>query len=244
MLGYGLLRDHKIPYAPSQHDEYNKTTEIVNKNVLIILANLSLMAAILTQTAICDLDIELFETYAREFLKSFTKVYGEYACLINFHLLLHLPQFMRDYGPAHRLWTFGFERMNRMLGMTKNNGREPENTMMATFHKGQLLHRIMHRFSLLDDKNAALLNFKDESISDYMCMMADNLFIHNAYHWRVKPWNVICRGNEVTDKMLVCKMKGKRVNVESDEPNHQLDAKDQAEIGQTIVGLALKPGNY
>ncbi|KZS99457.1 uncharacterized protein LAESUDRAFT_667967 [Laetiporus sulphureus 93-53] len=41
----------------------------------------------------------------------------------NQHLLLHLPDILRNLGPAPSIWCFGFERANYILQRTNTNNR-------------------------------------------------------------------------------------------------------------------------
>jgi len=44
--------------------------------------------------------------------KTFERLCGNNACIIDLHLHCHLAQVLYDYGPAHDAWYFSFERYN------------------------------------------------------------------------------------------------------------------------------------
>ena len=58
--------------------------------------------------------------------KLFEKVYGKWKVSVNYHLALHLPDVVADYGPLHGYWCFGYERMNGVLADIPNSNRNIE----------------------------------------------------------------------------------------------------------------------
>ena len=40
---------------------------------------------------------------------------------INYHMALHIPDIIADYGPSHGYWCFSYERMNGILKNIKKN---------------------------------------------------------------------------------------------------------------------------
>lgn len=51
----------------------------------------------------------------------------------NMHLSCHLQQCLRDFGPSHTFWCFGFERMNVVLGSSSTNNHSVEVQLMHRF---------------------------------------------------------------------------------------------------------------
>lgn len=50
-----------------------------------------------------------------------------------FHLLHHLPLYMRHFGPVFEYWMYPFERFNSWLGSRVTNKRYPESTVVETY---------------------------------------------------------------------------------------------------------------
>ena len=90
---------------------------------------------LICQPIISDANIDKADSLLLEFCKVFEQIYGSRSCTINIHLHCHLIECLRDYGPAHATWCFGFERCNGILGRTPNNNRslQIEKTMITRF---------------------------------------------------------------------------------------------------------------
>lgn len=88
-------------------------------------------------------DIDKADRFLLEFCKSFEALYGSKYCTINLHLHCHIAECLRDYGPAHTTWCFGFERFNGMLG------RMPNNKQTLQIEKKQCLLALLNRLGLL-----------------------------------------------------------------------------------------------
>ena len=69
--------------------------------------------------------------------KLFCQVYGKWAVTINYHMSLHLPEIILDFGPPHSFWCFAYERFNGILAGTPNSNRcievEVANRFMRDF---------------------------------------------------------------------------------------------------------------
>ena len=53
--------------------------------------------------------------------------------VVVFHLLHHLPMFLRRFGPVHTFWMFPHERFNSWIGRRVHNKRFPEATVLETY---------------------------------------------------------------------------------------------------------------
>ena len=47
--------------------------------------------------------------------KIFETVHGKWQVSVNYHMALHIPEVIADYGPPQVYWCFFYERMNGML---------------------------------------------------------------------------------------------------------------------------------
>lgn len=53
--------------------------------------------------------------------------------VIVFHLLHHLPFFLKLFGPAYTFWMYPLERFNSWIGRRVHNRRYPESTVIETY---------------------------------------------------------------------------------------------------------------
>lgn len=53
--------------------------------------------------------------------------------VIVFHLLHHLPVYLRRFGPAYTFWMYPLERFNSWIGRRVHNRRYPEATVIETY---------------------------------------------------------------------------------------------------------------
>ena len=53
--------------------------------------------------------------------------------VIVFHLLHHLPMFLKRFGPAYSFWMYPLERFNSWIGRRVHNRRYPEATVIETY---------------------------------------------------------------------------------------------------------------
>lgn len=58
--------------------------------------------------------------------------------VIVFHLLHHLPIFIRRFGPANGFWMYPMERFNSWIASRITNRRHPENTVLETYRLFEL----------------------------------------------------------------------------------------------------------
>ena len=56
----------------------------------------------------------------------FCRLYGIWAMTVNYHMSLHLPDFIKDLGPPQSFWCFGYERLNGILAGMPNSRRNIE----------------------------------------------------------------------------------------------------------------------
>ena len=53
--------------------------------------------------------------------------------VIVFHLLHHLPMFIRRFGPTYGFWMYPMERFNSWVSRRVLNRRYPESTVLETY---------------------------------------------------------------------------------------------------------------
>ena len=107
-----------------------------------------------------------------EYCRKFENLYGKEACTINMHLACHMADCIRDFGPIHTFWCFGFERMNGQLGAIPTNNRSVEVQFMRQFTDGMYLNSHVHAQSpevqailrqLTQSSKRGTLSFMDSS---------------------------------------------------------------------------------
>lgn len=81
-------------------------------------------------------DVEKAHQLFIEFVKEYEILYGEFSVKSNHHMVLHLRDVIKTFGPVSVYWTFGFERMNGIFQRYPSSGRS-----------GSLEVEIMRRFS-------------------------------------------------------------------------------------------------
>ena len=59
---------------------------------------------------------------------------------IVFHLLHHLPMFLRRFGPVYGFWMFPYERFNSWFTRRVTNRRYPEATVVETYRLSEWAH--------------------------------------------------------------------------------------------------------
>ena len=66
--------------------------------------------SILCRRLLKSTDISLAEDLLWKFASSYETHFGKSECTPNLHLLCHLPEVVRDYGPVYAFWCYSFER--------------------------------------------------------------------------------------------------------------------------------------
>lgn len=70
----------------------------------------------------------------------------------NAHIVMHLEDYIRLYGPVYGWWAYAFERMNGILGRFNTNGHtggEVEATILRGWLKTIQLQDLVREFCLL-----------------------------------------------------------------------------------------------
>eukprot|EP00112_Aurelia_sp_Birch-Aquarium-sp1_P005247 Seg1595.2 transcript_id=Seg1595.2/GoldUCD/mRNA.D3Y31 product="hypothetical protein" protein_id=Seg1595.2/GoldUCD/D3Y31 len=91
------------------------------------------MAEICAKHKINANDINNLATYTMDHHKRFCALYGKWKISINNHMMLHLPETLKNFGPCHVFWCFAFERMNGILTDVPSSGRAPEKELLKRF---------------------------------------------------------------------------------------------------------------
>jgi hypothetical protein len=89
---------------------------------------MDLVSAVILATSrqISEENIRAYEDHMKSYRSRLHQLFPQYAVVTNQHFALHLPKFMRLYGPAHGWWTFHFERTIGTLQKINTNYIEGE----------------------------------------------------------------------------------------------------------------------
>ena len=134
---------------------------------------------------------------------------------IVFHLLHHLPFFIRRFGPLYNYWMYPFERFNSWISRRIQNRRYPEATVIETYRlfewsihlqiSGKLPNSFSSCFSELDEASCSktdkpILSVLSDEEVNLLINATDGLFLSIVTYvkdmiWRETAWKSmsICR---------------------------------------------------
>ena len=95
---------------------------------------------LISSYSIRESDIRSANLFLGQFCCQFDRLYGEASCTFNMHLHMHLNQTLLDFGPAHALWCYAFERYNGILGSYFRNNRSIKPQIMQRFSERQAIY--------------------------------------------------------------------------------------------------------
>ena len=71
-------------------------------------------------------DITKLRCLLEDHHKLFNRLYGKWSSSVNYHMALHIPEMICDFGPPNAFWCFAYERLNGVLAGTPNSNRNVE----------------------------------------------------------------------------------------------------------------------
>lgn len=96
---------------------------------------LSEIVQIIVQPALTNADISRLDYLIKAHHQCFERNYGRFEVSINYHMALHIPDMIKDFGPPHSFWCFSFERMNGVLSGLPNSNHHIELELLTKFLK-------------------------------------------------------------------------------------------------------------
>ena len=105
--------------------------------------------------------VESCGTALAYFYQHMPDFYGKESCKINFHYLLHLPNFVRMWGPLWVYSCFGFENMNGHLKKMFHGTSQILGQLVFTVKARQSLAL---KYSVLHSENRTVLDFLGQYI--------------------------------------------------------------------------------
>ena len=78
-------------------------------------------------------DVTFLERLLRDHHRLYAKLFGEYSVSINYHMVLHLPEQIKNWGPATAWWCFPYERRIGELSDIHTSGKSVEEQIFNHF---------------------------------------------------------------------------------------------------------------
>ena len=98
--------------------------------VLCLLCNI---VTIICQPILTEDNLTCLYRLLHDHHTAYCRFYGKFRVTVNYHMALHMPEVILDYGPPHAFWCFAYERMNGILASTPTNNRGIENEVLDRF---------------------------------------------------------------------------------------------------------------
>ena len=78
-------------------------------------------------------DVIRLEKLLKDHHKLYAKIFGEYSVSVNYHMVLHLPEQILNWGPPTAWWCFPYERRIGELSDTLTSGKSVEEQIFNHF---------------------------------------------------------------------------------------------------------------
>lgn len=78
-------------------------------------------------------DIKRLEKLLQDHHQLYAKIFGEYSVSVNYHMILHLPEQILNWGPPTAWWCFPYERRIGELSDTLTSGKSVEEQIFNHF---------------------------------------------------------------------------------------------------------------
>ena len=121
-----------------------------------------------------------------------------------FHLLHHLPFYIRRFGPLYSFWMYPFERFNSWIIRRVHNRRYPEATVTETYRLCEWAHCLQMSGRIPDDAILYPGDEQDEygTAVQIVTQLNSVQFIHLQDHYRqeIREYNDFCLRYETERK--------------------------------------------
>ena len=91
------------------------------RKLLSVTMSLTSAVIIASSRTTSQVNADLYLHHMQTYLAGLRELFPLYRFLPNHHMALHLPEYLRLYGPVHSWWTFPFECLIGMLQRIPNN---------------------------------------------------------------------------------------------------------------------------
>jgi hypothetical protein len=96
------------------------------------------VVAALLDYDVAEEDVDSLEYRVHRVLSLLERDFPVSLHVVVFHLLHHLPMFIRRFGPAYSFWMYPMERFNSWIAARITNRRYPENTVLESYRLFEL----------------------------------------------------------------------------------------------------------
>ncbi|KDR76670.1 hypothetical protein GALMADRAFT_139571 [Galerina marginata CBS 339.88] len=126
----------------SEDQRSQKCKEILDVTISLISA-VVLASSRTTSPAIAT----AYLVHMKAYMEGVKKLFPRYQFRPNHHMALHLPEYLRRFGPVHGWWTFPFERLIGMLERIPTNFKigQLEQTMSESFTRAANLRAFVNK---------------------------------------------------------------------------------------------------
>ena len=113
----------------------------VGKDAYRMVSTLAEACEIVLRNPLDQNDITHLENLLQQHHRLYAKIFGEYSVSVNYHMVLHLPEQILNWGPPTAWWCFPYERIIGELIDTLTSGKSVEEQI---FSHSFLQHCIDH----------------------------------------------------------------------------------------------------
>ena len=78
-------------------------------------------------------DVTFLERLLKDHHRLYARIFGQYSVSINYQMVLHLPEQIKNWGPATAWWCFPYERRIGELSDTQTSGKSVEEQIFNHF---------------------------------------------------------------------------------------------------------------
>lgn len=102
-------------------------------NGIMVLCLLCNIVTIICQPVLTENNLTCLYWLLHDHHRAYYQLYGKFRVTVNYHMALHMPEVILDYGPSHAFWCFACKWMNGILASTPTNNRGIENDVLDRF---------------------------------------------------------------------------------------------------------------
>ncbi|EGG02555.1 uncharacterized protein MELLADRAFT_91315 [Melampsora larici-populina 98AG31] len=126
-------------WSSTTHDTQFNSSLLKNFAHLVSLTNLALKRSMTSQR------IEQFQNHTRCYLESSLVLFPHCSLATNHHIVSHLAECLKKFGPVRSWWSYPFERLMRRVLLSNHNNHvgELEITFMKTFGRAGNLSALL-----------------------------------------------------------------------------------------------------
>lgn len=137
---------------------------------------------LMLQDSISETEVSIAENFLEHFVSRFPELYQERYTTLNMHLLLHIPDNVRNLGPLWAFSCFPFEDANGYLLKLVKGTQSVESQILNSMSVSHGLPFLQETCIIPGSKEAELYQKLSNPQSKNMTRINDNLYILGKYH--------------------------------------------------------------